>query len=133
MVELETFIPFIWLIIPCVTVAVFYKIRTNYKIQQLKTEGKIKQKEETIAGSINKFLNDAPSQLKTIESEIATLQAKAIKEHLTPEQTKSLLQRLSSERDMLVYAVKYGDMAKPFVKPVDKIVNKLLGGFMGNG
>ena len=66
-----------------------------------------------------------------IDSELATLRAQAIKERLTPDQTKALLGRLQSERDMLAYAVKYGDMIKPFAKPIDKIASRLLGGLTG--
>jgi hypothetical protein len=38
-----------------------------------------------------------------------------------------LLSRLLQERDMLSYAVKYGDLAKPFLKPIDKILNNFIG------
>ena len=114
----ETLIPFLWLIIPLIGLLVFFRIRTNYKIEQMKVQGKQEKKEQTFEGSINKMLNDAPKQLKQIDSEIATLQEKGRREHLTEEQMKSMLGRLNSERDMLSYAVKYGDLAKPFVKPL---------------
>lgn len=127
----ETLIPFLWLIIPLVALVAIYKVRTNYKIVQMKTQDKLDKKEQTVEGSINKFFHEAPATLDKIDSELATLKAQAIKERLTPEQTKKMLGRLQSERDMLVYAVKYGDMIKPFVKPIDKIVNRLLSGFTG--
>ena len=123
----EIAIPFLWLIIPMIGLISFYKVRTNYKVQQLKTEGKERKKEETISGGISKMISDAPSQLKQIDSEIATIQQKCKLENITPEQEKVLLARLMQERDMLSYAVKYGDIAKPFLKPIDKILNNFIG------
>ena len=120
-------VPFLWLIIPMIGLISFYKVRTNYKVQQLKTEGKEKKKEETISGGISKMISDAPSQLKQIDSEIATIQQKCKLENVTPEQEKVLLARLMQERDMLSYAVKYGDIAKPFLKPIDRILNNFIG------
>ena len=124
---IEIAIPFLWLIIPMIGLISFYKVRTNYKVQQLKTEGKEKKKEETISGGISKMISDAPSQLKQIDSEIATIQQKCKAENITPEQEKVLLARLMQERDMLSYAVKYGDIAKPFLKPIDRILNNFIG------
>ena len=124
---IEIAVPFLWLIIPMVGLISFYKVRTNYKVQQLKTEGKEKKKEETISGGISKMISDAPSQLKQIDSEIATIQQKCKLENVTPEQEKVLLARLMQERDMLSYAVKYGDIAKPFLKPIDRILNNFIG------
>ena len=123
----EIAIPFLWLIIPMIGLISFYKVRTNSKVQQLKTEGKERKKEETISGGISKMISDAPSQLKQIDSEIATIQQKCKLENITPEQEKVLLARLMQERDMLSYAVKYGDIAKPFLKPIDKILNNFIG------
>ena len=120
-------VPFLCLIIPMIGLISFYKVRTNYKVQQLKTEGKERKKEETISGGISKMISDAPSQLKQIDSEIATIQQKCKLENVTPEQEKVLLARLMQERDMLSYAVKYGDIAKPFLKPIDKILNNFIG------
>ena len=120
-------VPFLWLIIPMIGLISFYKVRTNYKVQQLKTEGKERKKEETISGGISKMISDAPSQLKQIDSEIATIQQKCKLENVTPEQEKVLLARLMQERDMLSYAVKYGDIAKPFLKPIDRILNNFIG------
>ena len=102
---IDIVVPFVWLIIPMVGLISFYKVRTNYKVQQLKTDNKERKKEETISGGISKMISDAPSQLKQIDSEI----------------------RLMQERDMLSYAVKYGDIAKPFLKPIDKILNNFIG------
>ncbi len=121
-------IPFVWLIIPLIAIGVFYKIRTNYKIEQMKQQGKTDKKEQTLSGGITKMLNDAPKQLETINSEIATLEEKALRNHVSPQQKDEMLKRLYSERDMLTYAVKYGDIAKPFLKPLDSIV----GGFLKN-
>ena len=124
---IEIAVPFLWLIIPMIGLISFYKVRTNYKVQQLKTEGKERKKEETISGGISKMISDAPSQLKQIDSEIATIQQKCKLENVTPEQEKVLLARLMQERDMLSYAVKYGDIAKPFLKPIDRILNNFIG------
>ena len=124
---IEIAVPFLWLIIPMIGLISFYKVRTNYKVQQLKTEGKERKKEETISGGNSKMISDAPSQLKQIDSEIATIQQKCKLENVTPEQEKVLLARLMQERDMLSYAVKYGDIAKPFLKPIDKILNNFIG------
>ena len=124
---IEIAIPLLSIIIPMIGLISFYKVRTNYKVQQLKTEGKERKKEETISGGISKMISDAPSQLKQIDSEIATIQQKCKLENITPEQEKVLLARLMQERDMLSYAVKYGDIAKPFLKPIDKILNNFIG------
>ena len=124
---IDIVVPFVWLTIPMIGLISFYKVRTNYKVQQLKTEGKEKKKEESISGGISKMISDAPSQLKQIDSEIATIQQKCKLENVTPEQEKVLLARLMQERDMLSYAVKYGDIAKPFLKPIDKILNNFIG------
>ena len=124
---IDIVVPFVWLIIPMVGLISFYKVRTNYKVQQLKTDNKERKKEETISGGISKMISDAPSQLKQIDSEIATLQQRAKEQNLTPDQEKQMLSRLMQERDMLAYAVKYGDIAKPFLKPIDKILNNFIG------
>ena len=125
-------VPFLWLIIPAISLLGFYRIRTNYKIAQLKENKKIQKSEESISGGISKMLADAPSQLKQIESEIATIEEKCKRENIPEIKAKELLSRLNQERDMLRYAVKYGDLAKPFLKPIDKIVNNLIGKFGGN-
>ncbi len=125
---LNIIIPFVWLIIPLIALGAFYKIRTSYKIEQMKQQGKVDKKEQTLSGGITKMLNDAPKQLQTINSEIATLEEKCLRQHITGTAKDDLLKRLYSERDMLTYAVKYGDIAKPFLKPLDSIV----GGFLKN-
>ena len=51
---------------------------------------------------------------------------------MTPEQVKGSVERLEREKDMLMIPAKYGDIAKPFLKPIDKIVSKFMGN-MGNG
>ena len=119
-------IPFVWLIIPLIAIGAFYKIRTNYKIAQMKEQGKTDKKEQTLSGGITKMLNDAPKQLQQINSEIATLEEKCLREKIPTNKKDELLKRLYSERDMLQYAVKYGDIAKPFLKPLDRIVGGLL-------
>ena len=67
----DDFIPFLWLVIPLVFVVIGFKIRTNYKIEQLKQDGKTEKQESTISGGLGKMIKEAPTQLKQIESEIA--------------------------------------------------------------
>ncbi len=119
---LPTWIILLMLIIGAVT---YYRIRTSWKITQFKEAGKQNKKSETFEGAIGALLNDAPKNLKTIESELATLKAK----NATPD----MLKRLESERDMLAMAVKYGDLAKPLVKPLGSIITRVLNGFGGVG
>ena len=128
----EIIIPFIWLIIPLVAISVLYKIRTTYKIAQLKTQDKILKKESTIEGSIIKMIDNAPNQIKQIEQEIITIKSNATKTNMTPEQLKGSIERLEREKDMLMIPAKYGEVAKPFLKPLDKIVSKFMGN-LGNG
>ncbi len=128
---LDIIIPFVWLIIPIIGLLAWFKMRTTYKIEQLKQENKLSKSEETLSGSISKMLNDAPKQLKQVNSEIVSIEEKCRRENL-PEKTKNeLLSRLYGERDMLSYGVKYGGVVKPFLKPLDKIANKFLGGLGG--
>ena len=124
---IDIVIPFLWLTIPLIALISFYKIRVNYKVQQMKIDNKESKKAETISGGISKMINDAPSQLKQLDSELATLNQRAKEQNLTPDQLKQMTSRLNQERDMLQYAVKYGDLAKPFLKPIDKILNNFLG------
>ena len=42
---IDIVIPFVWLIIPMIGLISFYKVRTNYKVQQLKTDSKERKKE----------------------------------------------------------------------------------------
>ena len=126
--EVDELIPFLWLVIPLIFVVIGFKIRTSYKIEQLKQSNKQQKQEQTISGGISKMIKDAPNNLTQIESEIATIQQKCKDEMIPPEKEKQLLSRLMSERDMLSYAVKYGNVAIPFLKPIDKI----FGSFMGN-
>ena len=128
---LDIIIPFVWLIIPIIGLLTWFKMRTTYKIEQLKQEKKIEKSEETLSGSIMKMLKDAPKQLKQVESEIATLEEKCKRENIPEKQKNELLSRLYGERDMLSYGVKYGGVVKPFLKPLDKIANKFLGGLGG--
>ena len=124
---IDIVIPFLWLTIPLIALISFYKIRVNYKVQQMKIDNKESKKAETISGGISKMINDAPAQLKQLDSELATLNQRAKEQNLTPDQLKQMTSRLNQERDMLQYAVKYGDLAKPFLKPIDKILNNFLG------
>jgi len=109
----------------------FYKIRTKYKIEELRQGKAQAKKESSIEGSLTKMIKNAPDQLKQIDSEIATLQEKGRREKIPEDQMKNLLSRLNSERDMLSYATKYGDVAIPFLKPLDKILNGWIGKFGG--
>lgn len=104
---------------------VYYKLRINWKKEQLKGIKKENKDKESFDGAISALLNDAPKNLKTIESEIETLKAKGA----TPE----MLKRLESERDMLNLAVRYGDLAKPLIKPLGSFLNRIVGGLTKNG
>ena len=126
---IDDFIPFIWLVIPLIFVVIAFKIRTNYKIEQLKQSNKQAKNESTISGGITKMIKDAPNNLQQIESEIATIQQKCKNEMIPPEKEKELLSRLNSERDMLMYATKYGNVVIPFLKPIDNIFGGLMKNF----
>jgi|TARA_R100001244_G_scaffold93170_1_gene70155 esterase/lipase len=126
---IDDFIPFIWLVIPLIFVVIAFKIRTNYKIEQLKQSNKQVKNESTISGGITKMIKDAPNNLQQIESEIATIQQKCKNEMIPPEKEKELLSRLNSERDMLMYATKYGNVVIPFLKPIDNIFGGLMKNF----
>ena len=125
----EIITPFMWLIIPCVLIAVMFKIRTTYKIAQLKAVVIEKKKESSIEGSLIKLIDGAPAQIKQIDQEIITIKANAVKTGMTPEQTKGAVERLTRERDMLMIPAKYGDVAKPFLKTIDQVASKFLKGF----
>lgn len=129
---IDIIVPFLWLVIPAIALLGFYRIKTSYKIALLKEDKKVKKSEESISGGISKMISEAPNQLKQINSEIATIEEKCRREGVTEQQKKELLSRLNQERDMLQYAVKYGDLAKPFLKPIDKIVSNLLGKIGGS-
>lgn len=126
-----TWLPYwITIVIVGIVIIAWFRIRTNYKIAQVKQEGKLKKNEESIAGSINKLIDDAPNNIRQIESEILTIEQAARKQGRTQSQIDELTSRLKSERDMLNFPAKYGKQMKPFLKPLDRIVNKVLGGFM---
>ncbi len=114
-----------WVILSIITIGLlsWYRIRTGYKKEQMKAVGKEKKKGETFEGAIDSLLSSAPKNLKTIESEIETLKAKGA--------TPDMLKRLESERDMLTYAVKYGDLAKPLIKPFGGLFTKILNSIGG--
>lgn len=125
------FMIYIWIIIPCITVAILFHIRTKYKIEQLKAGKKAQKEDETIAGGLRKLIDGAEGNIKQIDSEIATIQATGRKQGRTDKEIKELVARLNSERDMLMFPAKYGNQMKPFLKPLDLIVNNLLGKFTG--
>ncbi len=125
-------LPFIWLIIPCITIAVLFKIRTTYKIAQLKAIGIEKKKESSIEGSLTKLIDDAPNQIKQIDAEMVNIRMNAQKTGMTAEQLKGSLEKLQREKDMLMIPAKYGEVAKPFLKTIDKVASNFLKGF-GNG
>ena len=91
-----------------------------------------KKKDSTIEGSLIKLIDSAPKQIEQLNSEIATIEEKGRREHLTPDQIKKMTERLAQERDFLAIPAKYGDVAKPFLKTIDKVASKFLGG-LGNG
>ena len=109
----------------------YYRFRVNYKKAQLTQQKTDQKKNETFEGAIGGMLRDAPKNLTQVESEIASIEAQGKKDGVPKEQIEKLTQRLNSEKDMLTYAVKYGDMAKPLLKPVGLIINKILGSIGG--
>lgn len=125
------FMIYIWIIIPCITLAVLFHIRTKYKIEQLKVGKKVAKEEETIAGSLRKLIDGAEGNIKQIDSEIATITATAKKQGRTEKEIEELVSRLNSEKDMLMFPAKYGNQMKPFLKPLDKILTNVLGRFTG--
>ena len=130
--QLLDFIPY-FIIIGMVIIGLAYyaKVRATYKIKQVSAINKRKKDSETFGGAINDMIDSAPKNLQQIESEINTIRQKAIDEHLTPEQTKALLSRLESEKDMLKLVAKYGHLAKPLGGTVGKLLEKIVGGIGG--
>ena len=134
MVEFSEVLPLFYVSIPVIGLLVWYKIRSSQQIFKMKEKNKstdiiklaIKRsakKEQTVEGSIDKLIDNAPENLKQIESEIATLKSKGC----TPDQLK----RLEQEKQLLELATRYGDFAKPLIKPVSKILNSVIGGING--
>ena len=123
MVEFSEVLPLFYVSIPVIGLLVWYKIRSSQQIFKMKEKNKSAKKEQTVEGSIDKLIDNAPENLKQIESEIATLKSKGC----TPEQLK----RLEQEKQLLELATRYGDFAKPLIKPVSKILNSVIGGING--
>ena len=107
----------------CNSLVAFYKIRTGLTIEKTKQKNKTIKHEQTFEGTIDKLIDNAPDNLRQIDSEIATLRAKGC----TPDQLK----RLEQEKQLLDYATKYGEIAKPVIKPFLKVFGKFVGG-LGN-
>lgn len=123
MVEFSEVLPLFYVSIPVIGLLVWYKIRSSQQIFKMKEKNKSAKKEQTVEGSIDKLIDNAPENLKQIESEIATLKSKGC----TPDQLK----RLEQEKQLLELATRYGDFAKPLIKPVSKILNSVIGGING--
>ena len=123
MVEFSEVLPLFYVSIPIIALLVWYKIRSSQQIFKMKEKNKNAKKEQTVEGSIDKLIDNAPENLKQIESEIATLKSKGC----TPDQLK----RLEQEKQLLELATRYGDFAKPLIKPVSKILNSVIGGING--
>lgn len=123
MVEFSEVLPLFYVSIPVIGLLVWYKIRSSQQIFKMKERNKSAKKEQTVEGSIDKLIDNAPENLKQIESEIATLKSKGC----TPDQLK----RLEQEKQLLELATRYGDFAKPLIKPVSKILNSVIGGING--
>ncbi len=123
MVEFSEVLPLFYVSIPVIALLVWYKIRSSQQIFKMKEKNKSAKKEQTVEGSIDKLIDNAPENLKQIESEIATLKSKGC----TPDQLK----RLEQEKQLLELATRYGDFAKPLIKPVSKILNSVIGGING--
>jgi len=123
LVEFSEVLPLFYVSIPVIALLVWYKIRSSQQIFKMKEKNKSAKKEQTVEGSIDKLIDNAPENLKQIESEIATLKSKGC----TPDQLK----RLEQEKQLLELATRYGDFAKPLIKPVSKILNSVIGGING--
>ena len=123
MVEFSEVLPLFYVSIPVIGLLIWYKIRSSQQIFKMKEKNKSAKKEQTVEGSIDKLIDNAPENLKQIESEIATLKSKGC----TPDQLK----RLEQEKQLLELATRYGDFAKPLIKPVSKILNSVIGGING--
>ena len=123
LVEFSEVLPLFYVSIPVIGLLVWYKIRSSQQIFKMKEHNKNSKKEQTVEGSIDKLIDNAPENLKQIESEIATLKSKGC----TPDQLK----RLEQEKQLLELATRYGDFAKPLIKPVSKILNSVIGGING--
>ncbi len=129
---LYTWVPvFVILSISIIGLLKFAGIRSHYMINEMRNEKKIIKEKDTFGGAIKDMIDSAPNNLKQIESEIATIQAQAIKQNLTPEQIKALTQRLESERDMLKLASKYGHLLKPLGGTIGKLLEKTVGNIGG--
>ena len=123
MVEIVDILPVFYVLIPCVCLVAFYKIRTSLTIEKNRQKNKTIKHEQTFEGTIDKLIDNAPDNLRQIDSEIATLRAKGC----TPDQLK----RLEQERSLLEYATKYGEIVKPIAKPLSKVFGKFVSG-LGN-
>ena len=123
LVEFSEVLPLFYVSIPVIGLLVWYKIRSSQQIFKMKEKNKSAKKEQTVEGSIDKLIDNAPENLKQIESEIATLKSKGC----TPDQLK----RLEQEKQLLELATRYGDFANPLIKPVSKILNSVIGGING--
>ena len=123
MVEFSEVLPLFYVSIPVIGLLVWYKIRSSQQIFKMKEKNKNAKKEQTVEGSIDRIIDNAPESLKQIESEIATLRANGV--------TSDQLKRLEQEKMFLELAVRYGDFAKPLIKPVSKILNSVIGGING--
>tara|TARA_R110002033_G_scaffold6868_2_gene26174 strand:- start:172 stop:543 length:372 start_codon:yes stop_codon:yes gene_type:complete len=123
LVEITEILPIFYVLIPCICLVAFYKIRTGLTIEKTKQKNKSMKHEQTFEGTIDKLIDNAPANLKQIDSEIATLRAKGC--------TDDQLKRLEQERSLLEYATKYGEIVKPIAKPLSKVLGKFIGG-LGN-
>jgi len=123
LVEIVDILPVFYVLIPCVCLVAFYKIRTSLTIEKNRQKNKTIKHEQTFEGTIDKLIDNAPDNLRQIDSEIATLRAKGC----TPDQLK----RLEQERSLLEYATKYGEIVKPIAKPLSKVFGKFVSG-LGN-
>ena len=102
---LITWVP-IFVILSIVTIGLlkYAKIRSTYKVAQVKQAKTMKKESESFSGAINEMIDSAPKNLAQVESEIMTIRQEAIKKGMTEEQVKPLLARLESEKDLLKLA-----------------------------
>ena len=127
MVEFADILPIFYVLIPCVCLVAFYKIRTGLSIERTKQKTKAIKQKQTIEGTIDDLLDSAPEKLRQIDSELATIHEQCIKEGIPFEKEKELTSRLNQERSALELAAKYGTVLKPIIKPISKIASKFIG------
>jgi hypothetical protein len=127
LVEFSDILPIFYVLIPCVCLVAFYKIRTSLTIEKTRQKTRAIKQKQTIEGTLDELIDTAPEKLRLIDSELASIHEKCLKENIPFEKEKELTSRLNQERSFLELAAKYGDIAKPIIKPISKIASKFIG------